>query len=127
MSILKKSLILNANKEYIVLNFVKGILWEGKDINNMFLEKVNYYVKQNSGIEIDINKEQIEKFLKEYIEKICSYDKEFTKFVNEIKDHNINCRTFKKMLECEGLDDSCIKTKGDLQEFIKKNILKELL
>ena len=126
MSILKKSFILNANKEYIVLNLVKGILWEGKDINNMFLEKVNHYDEQNIGIEIDINKEQIEKFLKEYIEKICDDNKEFTKFINEIKDHNINCRTFKKMLECEGLDDSCIKTKNDLQEFIRKNILKKL-
>ena len=126
MSILKKSFILNVNKECIVLNFVKGILWEGKDINNMFLEKVNHYVEQNMGIEIDINKEQIEKFLKEYIEKICDDNKEFSKFINEIKDHNINCRTFKKMLECEGLDDSCIKTKNDLQEFIRKNILKKL-
>ena len=121
------SFVLNVNKECIVLNFVKGILWEGKNINNMLLEKVNRYVEQNKGIEIDINKEQIEKFLKEYIEKICDDNKEFTKFINEIKDHNINCRTFKKMLECEGLDDSCIKTKGDLQEFIRKNILKELL
>ena len=126
MSILKKSFILNANKEYIVLNLVKGILWEGKDINNMFLEKVNHCDEQNIGIEIDINKEQIEKFLKEYIEKICDDNKEFTKFINEIKDHHINCRTFKKMLECEGLDDSCIKTKNDLQEFIRKNILKKL-
>ena len=116
--------VLNKNKEYIVLNFVKDLLWENETIFDMFNKTVNRKI-QLMGINKDMTKREIEDFLKSYINKICIDDTSFDSFVDEIKGHNINCSTFKKMLQCEGLADN-FKTKKGLQSFINENINKVL-
>ena len=45
---LKTSEVLNANKEMIIINFVKFNKWNDKDIKEMFKEKIEYYTKKVS-------------------------------------------------------------------------------
>lgn len=110
------SLYLNANKEYIVLNLVKGYLWENKDIKEELLNSIQY--TSNISTAKDMDYIQIKDYLYKYISGLADNNK-FKKFIYKIKYTN---RNKNNILECEGLEDS-FKNNKELQLFIINNII----
>lgn len=103
---MKLSFVVDRNKEYIILNMIKGFIWRDESFEFGVQRGVNAFSKDNKGLEMDMNRLEIEKFIKDYIYKLSTDDKEVKKFIKEIKE----------CFESEGLEE--IKTTKDFKKYI---------
>lgn len=111
---MKVSTVINTNKELLVLGLIKLHIWEGAKIEDNFIKFCNKYEKINN-LEQDLSKNEIRKYLKVYI---CSLQEmsNFKKFIKEIRFYSCQPRSFKQLMENEGIEE--FKNEKELHAFI---------
>lgn len=115
-----KSFVLERNKELIVRNIINDYVWYNKDIKSNFIESIQY---ENNllGLENDINKSQIEEYLKQYINSLKDINR-FNKFIKTLKEYHCNKLNNKEFLVAEGLEEY-FNNLNVLYDFIIDNVI----
>ena len=116
------SSVIKENKELMILNSIKFNIWENGDIRSNILKDCNDY-NENCiayGLEKDIELNEIKLFIEGYINSLKEKNN-FNQFIKKIRFYNNNIKGFKKLMECEGLEN--FKSQKELYRFILNNVI----
>ena len=119
---MKLSFVIDTNKEMIILNAVKGYIWDGEDITSYMLERCNRYDigALNLGLEPDMGINQIKSHFRNYANSLKDKNN-FNKFIQRIRFINNNIKGFNNLMEREGLEE--FKSAKELHTFILNNVI----
>lgn len=108
-----KSFVLNTNKEIMVLNWIKNFQWDNKAISISLNDNIEHLASL-TGLENDINRNDIRAFLINYINSFES-ENVFNNWLTRIYNTYPYKISFKKFLEDNEIE---FNNKISLQNFI---------
>ena len=113
---MKKSFVLEHNKEIMVLNWIKNYCWNSKLIKDSLIASVHYYATMED-VEKDIITQEIKQFIVNYANELKKDVKTLEKWIEKTK-FTWDCKTFTQLMNENELP---FKTKNELHEFIQNN------
>jgi hypothetical protein len=119
---MKRSFVLNANKEFMVLNWIKSNVWNKQDFQVSF-DNTMSHESTITGLEMDMKLQDVREFLINYVESLRN-DNVFNKFLERIyKTYCFRCN-FKKFAENEQIP---FEDKDQLHRFLINNMIGSLV
>ena len=116
-----KTLMLERNKELVLLNAIKSYAWEGTDLISSLNKRIEECSLMVLGLEIDITCADSVKYLKNFVIGLKE-NENFKKFIQRLKEYEPIKVTQAQLLESHQLNDY-FKSWKDVQNLIIKNVI----
>lgn len=117
---MKRSFVLKANKESIILNWIRFNVWHGRDFSESLEKTIKHYREDNLNLELDINMQQAEEYIINYLKSLAE-ENNFNNFLKSIYEtYCFKNVSFKRFVEQEELP---FKSKIELYSFINNKLI----